>query len=297
MTNVLDKVMYFGTQVGRHLLLRSKGCPNCSDESFGLIERKAVVTELRECDSCSLMYRFPTDEETLNRSFYQEEYEQGFTTDLPDDVTLKILLSTKFSGHEKSYQHILDLLEKFGVGVGSRIFDYGCSWGYGSWQFGEHGLDVSAFEISKTRAAFARNKLNVKVFDELEELERNASLHGGFDVFFSNHVIEHVPRPSEVVGLARKFLAKGGLFIAITPNGSMAFRKAAPRAWSQSWGKVHPNLLSDNFWAREFVEEDVFIGSLPHGLGGADEWSRGGGRVFSDSSGPELLCAARLHDD
>ena len=57
-----------------------------------------------------------------------------------------------------------------------------------------------------------------------------------------------------------------GLFLAITPNGSLDYHAVAPQNWRLMWGKGHPNMLNDKFWAREFENKPYFIGSLPDSL-------------------------------
>ncbi len=47
-----------------------------------------------------------------------------------------------------------------------------------------------------------------------------------FDVIFSNHVIEHLYNPDEVIGEIRKLLAPGGLFVSAVPldgQGNVSF--------------------------------------------------------------------------
>lgn len=293
----IEKLAYLGRQIQRRLLCYYPRSPNCGSARFARMDTKAVVTELRECQDCHLYYRFPTDSVEDNRSFYQHAYKQGFTTDLPDDATLAHLKSTKFTGHEKSYAALIDLIYRLGLERGARIFDYGCSWGFGSWQFADAGYEVSAFEISVERAAYARTKLSVDCADAdaLEKLEARPDLYGSFDVFFSNHVMEHVPSPTEVITLAKRLVKAGGLFVAITPNGSLGFREVAPQCWHQFWGKVHPNLISDTFWAATFREHDHFIGALPSCVAHVGAWARSGGKIMAAMSDPELLCAARLN--
>ena len=125
-------------------------------------------------------------------------------------------------------------------------------------------------------------------------LEKGSNLDGTFDVFFSNHVMEHVPSPTKCIVLAKRLTKAGGLFIAVTPNGSLGFREREPRSWHRFWGKVHPNLISDRFWAQSFSKEDHFIGSLPSSISAAEVWASCGGQIRGEQSDSELLCVARL---
>src|SRR5687767_11147749 len=82
----------------------SRQCPNCL--RYGEAEsRKYLFFVLRRCPVCGVLYRTPTDRESVSLSFYeQEQYRQGFTTELPDDAALSALLRTSFGGTEKDYR-------------------------------------------------------------------------------------------------------------------------------------------------------------------------------------------------
>jgi hypothetical protein len=73
-------------------------CPNCGCAKSDVIEQKFLVTRLCRCLNCHLMFRTPTDIPSANSEFYDAEYNQGFTTQMPTDKALAELLETKFSG-------------------------------------------------------------------------------------------------------------------------------------------------------------------------------------------------------
>lgn len=293
MPGYINKIRYL-TSMGVRRLTASKGCPNCKHKEFETRDRKALVTELRDCLSCRLMYRYPTDPEQDSVGFYQEDYEQGFTTDMPDEAALKALTDSRFANHEKDYAHLIALVADLGVAPGMRVFDFGCSWGFGSWQFAKAGYDVKCFEISRPRARYARTKLGIDVIDDMGALENATHLDGGFDLFFSNHVMEHVPSPSASVATARRFLKPGGLFVAITPNGSLGYRAVAPESWHRFWGKVHPNMLNEKFWEREFSDLPYMIGSLPDSRHRLAAWVARPSQLHDSMSGDQLICVAKI---
>jgi predicted O-methyltransferase YrrM len=95
-----------------------------------------VVTELRRCEQCQLLFRSPTDPPDLGEAFYQEEYRSGFTTDCPDADTLKTLVRDEFRGSGKDFRRHIELLDALGAKPGeARVLDFGASWGYATWQF------------------------------------------------------------------------------------------------------------------------------------------------------------------
>ena len=293
MTSYIKKSGYFARQAVRRLQ-RAAGCPNCGHTGYETHDRKALVTELRDCMRCRLMYRYPTDQLKDSVKFYQEDYQQGFTTDMPGAAALKQLLDIRFAGHEKDYAPLIALIASLGITPSMRLFDFGCSWGYGSWQFTQAGYAVKSFEISRPRARYAREKLSVDVIDDATTLKEINKSGEGYDLFFSNHVMEHIPSPSDAVATARRLLKPGGLFVAITPNGTLDYRAVAPEGWHRSWGKVHPNMLNEKFWAREFTEDQYFIGSLPDSLDIMPNWATNPKQVQDSLTGSQLICLAKI---
>jgi hypothetical protein len=145
-------------------------------------------------------------------------------------------------------------------------------------------LNVDAFEISPERAAFARHKLGLTVFDRLP------STTTCYDVFFSAHVLEHVPSVAESMSYGLSVLKRGGLFVAFTPNASDPFRRARPRAWMRAWGLVHPNFLDDEYYERAWGRLPHVVATHPYPLEALRRWSVDRRQsVVCDLSGPELL--------
>jgi 2-polyprenyl-3-methyl-5-hydroxy-6-metoxy-1,4-benzoquinol methylase len=263
-------------------------CPSCGFENAATVARKYVVTSLRRCGRCDLLFRAPTTTSTENASFYQESYRQGFTSDTPTDEALAQLVARNFAGSEKDYANYLNVLSSLGGKPGDRLLDFGCSWGYGSYQMKKHGYEVVAFEISKPRCRYAREKLGVKAYDILDDLKE-----GDFDIFFSAHVLEHVPAIADVFAYAQKKLKKGGLFIAFTPNGSAAYRNRANGAWNQLWNMVHPNFLDDRFYRKAFP--NVLLASDPYDYKKiTDQWANGRSAAAFKLDGEELMAAVKI---
>jgi SAM-dependent methyltransferase len=263
-------------------------CPSCGSENATTIARKYVVTALRRCSRCELLFRAPTTTSAENEAFYQETYSQGFTSDTPGDAALRELISTNFAGSEKDYTNYIKVLAALGGKPADRLLDFGCSWGYGSYQLKKYGYDVTAFEISKPRCRYAREKLGVAAHDKLEDVKGD-----GFDIFFSAHVLEHVPAISDVFALAQKKLKKGGLFLAFTPNGSNAYRNRQDGAWGQLWGMVHPNFLDDRFYKKAFP--DVLLTSDPYDYREiSEQWAGGKTSSKLKLDGVELMAAVKI---
>jgi 2-polyprenyl-3-methyl-5-hydroxy-6-metoxy-1,4-benzoquinol methylase len=291
----MTKISYLNRSLASQFSKVRFMCPNCgADAPRNSVDRKYVITQLRRCTNCKMMFRTPTDDPADNASFYESEYTQGFTTELPSDQLLSDLKRTNFAGTEKDYSYYIAVLAKLGLGPGNRIFDYGCSWGYGSYQFLRTGFDVMSFEVAPGRKRFAHEKLGIPMADDMNSAVRK--FPGAFDCFFSAHVLEHVPSPALSLSFsyALKLLKPNGLFVSFTPNGSAAHRARSP-TWSKLWGEVHPNFIDDIFLDRSFRLSPRALGSSPVldvALPAKGELNR-----LDDLQGDELFFVARKTGD
>lgn len=281
---------YFGRSLLRSLDPERRSCPNCGCAESSILKRKYLVTALAQCSDCRILYRVPTDDSDFNEEFYQSEYTSGFTTDCPSAEDLEQFVATGFQGTPKDFSKWIRLLHGMGLEPGQRVLDFGASWGYGTWQLQAAGYDAVGYELGRERARYGREKLGVPVYDRLEDMK------GPFDAVFSCHVLEHVPRPSDVVDWAKGVLRPGGLFVAVTPNGSAASMHADARRFHRCWGRVHPFYLNDEFYQRSFGEMPKLMASPPYELTGIQQWDQRSDLTM-DLCGWELLVAAVVNPD
>jgi SAM-dependent methyltransferase len=265
-------------------LIQEKTCPCCRSTNSKPIDRKFAYT-LERCDRCNILFRFPYESAEEMKKYYETAYHQkGLTTQLPNDKELALLLNTNFSGTEKAFSRVIDLLRVLNVPSSARILDYGANWGYGALQLQRAGYLVQAYEISFARASFGR-KLGVHVETNWEKIS------GDFDVVYSSHVLEHTPNPLETLRQQISHVRHDGFLIAHTPNGSSRRREVDFPSFHKNWGFVHPVLLSDEFVIRNFERHPIFISSS-----GRDsllkDWNRRE-PVITDVDGPELLIVVR----
>lgn len=206
-----------------------------------------------------MMFRTPTDDPTSNLIFYENEYTQRFAI-TPSADELAKMKKSNFSAIEKDYSYYIKVLTRLGLKPGDRLFDYGCSWGYGSYQLAQAGFEVTSFEVAPSRRRYAQEKLGVSTVESMDSVASELSSH--FDCFFSAHVLEHVPSPAVSFNYAIRLLKQDALFVAFTPNGSRG-SMAASRDWSKIWGEVHPNFIDDIFLDSSFKLSPRAIGSSP----------------------------------
>jgi 2-polyprenyl-3-methyl-5-hydroxy-6-metoxy-1,4-benzoquinol methylase len=258
-------------------------CPFCGSSNTIRLKRKFIVTSLFCCNACALMFRVPKDDVAATKRFYQRQYTQGFTTDCPDEAMLSQLKTTHFRGSEKDYSSYNAILAACGVTSGAVIYDFGSSWGYGSWQFSQSGYRVYSYEINRLRAAYGATHLGCTMLEQPELVPEEV------DCFFSAHVIEHLSDPRTLWSLAQHVLKPSGVVVLFMPNGERSREHLHGNQYHKLWGQVHPLLLSAEA-LRNMAAHYGFTGkaySSPYDLGAI----RSGGSGCLD--GDELLFVAR----
>jgi 2-polyprenyl-3-methyl-5-hydroxy-6-metoxy-1,4-benzoquinol methylase len=282
MLSTVEKIKYF-LWAGVHYPFAETSCPACGNADTERIIRKALVTTLYQCRGCGLRFRFPKD--TLKRSdeFYQHAYQQAVTTDCPQPRELERLIATGFKDSGRDFAGYIDVIRGQGLKPNAVILDYGSSWGYGSWQLKQAGYRVYSFEISAPRAQYGREHLDCRTLDSPESCPEKV------DLFFSAHVIEHLPNPNLLWEAARQTLKPDGLVILFMPNGDPAREQMNPSSYHQVWGKVHPLLLTATA-LNAMAQAHGFVGrafSAPFDLAAI------GSDAPGDLAGDELLYIAR----
>lgn len=279
----MSKLLYIFSGAIQRLKFR-KTCPCCGSEDAEVVTRK-FFHSFSICRECGIGYRYPAEDETTMKNFYQKGYSQaGLTTDLPSDKELRALLKTGFKGSPKDFTHAIEFFKVLGINPGSDVLDFGANWGYTSYQFKQAGYRATSYEISQPRAEFG-SKLGLKIESDL------AAISKVFDVVFSSHVLEHVPDPAAALKAQMARTRPGGFVVGITPNGSRARLNTHPKEYNGHWGKVHPVLLTDEFVADIAKEHPYFIGStirFPSSL----DWDRQG-QTLADVTGAHLFFVIR----
>ncbi len=285
--NVINRFKYFFTSFSKYIFKINFQCPYCNSNFHNIISRKYIFTILVRCKECKLMFRIPTTTTKENNEFYQKKYTGGgqslkndiknFTIDMPNIDGLTDPKNIDFKNTEKDYSNyieVLSSLKKIVENKKIKIFDYGCSWGYGSYQIQKAGYEVSSFEISKSRSNYANTRLNINTINDLSLVEKES-----YDIFFSAHVLEHLPDPKKTIDFALSIVKKNNYIVIFVPNGSIT-RKNKDSNWDKLWGLVHPNLIDEIFYMNAFNQQQYFITSsfkedekyLPNFINGSENF-------------------------
>lgn len=162
-----QKIRYF---IDSLLAFRQKiQCTYCRSEHCKEIDRKYLFTKLMECQNCHLYFRFPTDKKETNADFYQIDYRESdqITTELPDYLTLEQMKINGFRTANKNGDRHLDLFARLFPSESSlKIIDYGCSWGYLTYQFKKAGHQMQGYEISRPRAEYGIKQLDLEIYTD-----------------------------------------------------------------------------------------------------------------------------------
>jgi 2-polyprenyl-3-methyl-5-hydroxy-6-metoxy-1,4-benzoquinol methylase len=199
------------------------------------VRRKKLIVEILQCQTCHLWFRWPVDTLAENETYYQQDF-AGDTPQviLPSANELLALISRNFSGSPLEIDNKVRVLKS--MRPGGRVLDFGCSWGYGTHQFRQHGFDAVGFEISRPRAEYGRTKLGLNVLDSLDELATFPA--ESFDIIFSNHVVEHLPDIGKSFAILTRLLKKDGFVFHVLPN--FMGKRARSGYWVKWIGEDHP---------------------------------------------------------
>jgi SAM-dependent methyltransferase len=287
MNSLTQKFAYLGRSLAG--LGQVKTCPYCGSRNFREADSKFFgITRLLKCQYCGLQHRHPKDDEQFLKRFYQTDYQVDIDmmTDLPDLKTLEVLRASHFS-NLRDYGGVIKAAAPGRSHL--QVVDYGCSWGYNVYKLAEAGMRASGYELSVPRAEYGRRHLGVMLVHDDSELP------DGNDVFFSSHVIEHLPDLGRFVGFAKAKLKGGGVFIAFCPNGSEEYRKRDFATFHVTWGRLHALYLDIDFAQHLFKDNPYLIltGDWPYDLEVIAAWDGQSQVVAGARDGYELLIIAR----
>ena len=137
-------------------------CPDCGASGGSVVDRKFLVTKLIRCPGCSPLSRRPTDPPGFADRPYRAAYRQSGVTDLPSPNELAEMLQTGFRDTPFCLESKIRVLQRLGAAPRARVFDFGCSWGYGTWQLQRAGFDAFGYEVNPVMSVFARNELGLQ---------------------------------------------------------------------------------------------------------------------------------------
>jgi 2-polyprenyl-3-methyl-5-hydroxy-6-metoxy-1,4-benzoquinol methylase len=237
----MSKYQFLLKTLVKYASLQSTRCPYCNCDRTHILQWKNRIWQLRRCDECLLNFRFPKDDPGESAGFYQKNYRQENVTDLPPEEDIPLHIAHHFKSVGRDLTTHLKTIRAM-VLAGS-ILDYGCSWGYGVYQFSQAGYQATGFEISRPRVDYGRRALKVDLTSDIDTLPSK-----GFDAIYSAHVLEHLPDPKASLMAFQRLLRPGGKLFLYVPNCSGDQANRLGVKWGQMINEKHVLALTAEFF-------------------------------------------------
>lgn len=137
-----------------------------------------------------------------------------------NETATEIFELAEWYSDDRPHHQVLECLDLALERPGRKVLDYGSGIGAAAVAFGLAGFDVTLADISEPLLSFAgwrctRRGLAARALD----LKREPLPHRHFDVVLCLDVLEHVPRPIEVIRTLRDAMVPGGLLFLNAPFG------------------------------------------------------------------------------
>ena len=162
---------------------------------------------LRGCASCGGQFSHPLPSPQVLERLYGEDFEYGWYR---DHYPAKILDAVA-----RVWQY-----RRLGLLEGHRLLDYGGGLGY----------------FARAARLFGYEAVTLDpMLDLADAATGRPAGNGGFDVAVLHHVLEHAPRPGELLDRVRGLLAPSGTLVLAVPNASsLGYRqRGVDFVWSQ----------------------------------------------------------------
>ncbi len=203
----LDRLIDPETGFVRSELTEEIPCRLCGTRDYRALFVKNGFRFVR-CARCALVYVNPQLKESAILKYYSDE--------LPsNNRALEFLASARQQEvdkklYEEIFARIPPHLQR------GRVLDIGCSFGLFLKTAKDRGYDVEGLELNEKAGRMAEEKFGIRVQPRLLEDCRFPDQH--FDIVSMFGVIEHLPKPVEVIREVHRILKPGGMFIGRCPN-------------------------------------------------------------------------------
>jgi 2-polyprenyl-3-methyl-5-hydroxy-6-metoxy-1,4-benzoquinol methylase len=200
------------------ITLRNENCPICESGNrlllgkpgkiSGAFEKYSETGEVNvvRCVDCSGKYIHPMVyfSEAFTRELYNLDYfnSNGAVEDAKNiGEKISIMAAVKKLAGEKR---------------GKTMLDVGCGTGEFLKAGADAGFNVTGIDVESSTTEHVRKKYGFRILTGL--LGPESFPPCSFDVVVLSHVIEHLQRPIELLGVIYRILNPNGLFVMCTPN-------------------------------------------------------------------------------
>lgn len=186
--------------------------------------RPEEIWEIQRCQGCGFGWTAPQSNEDQIKDYYPQTY-HGDTL-----ATIEAFMSGELqrSRSWRKETEKIDLVERF-VCRG-RILDVGCGDGKFLWALDPRKWERSGVEFAEQTVRLVREKIQDMTLIEGDIFSPQLP-EGSFDVITFWHVLEHLPRPREVLKRVHQLLRPGGWLFISLPNFDSLQARLFQRYW------------------------------------------------------------------
>jgi len=186
---------------GRYAVQRR--CPLCNFRAHYILFYKDGCRVVR-CRRCGLVYL----SYMLKEGILEEIYESSESV----DFWIEVLIAQEQQDFEK-FTEILEEIERYANK--GELLDVGCGIGYFMKIAVDRGWMAGGIELNERAIKTGRERYGIKMtkakIEEIEDQNR-------YDVVTLLDLIEHIPRPSEMLKECHRVIKPGGVLAVLTPN-------------------------------------------------------------------------------
>jgi SAM-dependent methyltransferase len=209
-------------------------CPNCTSPASLFMRPRDYNRRISgeefsfyRCSGCGLVFLDPIPDD-LGRYYPRDYYA------IPKDRAALRAVAQQWQ------QWKIDLVCSFKKG--GALLEIGPAYGLFASLAQDAGFDVSVIEMDSDCCRFLRETVGLTVVQNPDTLEALDGL-GKFDVITIWQVIEHLPRPWEVLRATAEHLAPGGVIIMDTPNPNAFQFGVLGKYWTHVDAPRHVTLI------------------------------------------------------
>ncbi len=199
--------------------LEETGCPVCATPKSKPV-RRLGPTVLRRCGGCGLHFISPRLSAAAAEAMYR-------LNPSPLSPQREAMLHNLMAGRMRDLRR-----ERFSVAPNQlrrlSVLDLGCGFGHFLAECRADYGSVEGTELSPLQSGYAREKLGLQVATA-DVLSVDWPHH--YDLITAWEVVEHLPRPADLLRWAFAHLRPGGQLMLSTPNHNSLFRRALGRHW------------------------------------------------------------------
>lgn len=153
-----EQLSFFKFLLTSYLKGQPDDCPYCGSADTHTVARRRGIIQLKRCGRCGLLFRYPKETIEYNQEYYQDDYDEGITTQMPPLDILNEWKQKGFKGSPRDFSTQVSIVQT--IVPSGKLLDFGALWGYASYQFALAGYDVVGYEVSTPRARYAKEHLS-----------------------------------------------------------------------------------------------------------------------------------------